>query len=190
VDVPPAYSLADEADTLVGLIALAANRFARAGQIRPVDVVEVGYWVEGARLGIWFVADADYGCYGQAPYQQGYTEWGERSSFCTFFKVPSWELLMQRDESYFRLVVDGEGSPILGRDAEGGADWITRLVEATGRNLTRVVAKHHSEMLAGLQLANPYRVIVFEDEDSQLAWVVRVAEGRAEILPDEEVNFR
>jgi hypothetical protein len=32
-------------------------------------------------------------------------------------------------------------------------------------------------------------VIVFEDEDSQLAWVVRVASGRAEILPDEEVRF-
>jgi hypothetical protein len=189
VGINSPYSLRDETDSLVGLIALAARRFACAGQHRPVDVVELGYWLEGARLGVWFVADPEYGCYGQAPYTPGYTEEGKRSSYCAFFEVPSWNLLMQRDEPFFRLAVDGSGTPIVGPEAEPGVDWITCLVKASGRNLARMVAERHGEMFAGLRLADPFWVIVFEDEDSQLAWVVRVAGGRAEILPDEEVCF-
>jgi len=93
---------------------------------------------------------------------------------------------MQRDEAFFRLAVDGSGAPIVEADAEPGADWITCLVQAIGRNLARIAAERHGELFAGLRLADPFRAIVFEDEDSQLAWEVRLTSGQAEILPDED----
>jgi len=165
---------------LAGLVAMTAARYARQGQTRPVNAVELGYWVEGARLGVWLVSQEGHQ-YPDGPWKPGYSEHNRRAVFCQFFPVPSWHLLLRPAAG--RRVTDHVGVVITDPDdiAPGGVGWSHEFVEAVGHNLANVVAERHREMFAGLEITDPLRVVVFEDEDSDLAWLVRIVGGEADV---------
>ena len=174
------YPLSAEADMLTGMVALAAARYARHGQTRQVNAVELGYWVEGARLGVWFVSQQGHQ-YPDGPWKAGYSDRNGRAVFCQFFAVPPWHLLHRPARGC--RVTDSVGAVVPEPDdiSSGGIGWSHELVEVVGRNLADVVAERHGEMFAGLGVTDPLRVVVFEDEDSDLAWLVRIVGGTADI---------
>lgn len=180
------YLLRDETDTLVGLLALAAHRFRQQGVTEPVSVVELAYWLEGSRLGVFFIADPEYECYGQAAYDgdKVYRS-GGRASYVSFFEVPSWALL-------YSLAVRAEPPQIqvLDRDgAEVPANSVRSVSRAVGQNLLNVAVEARAVLLAGLSVAEPLWLVTFEDDDNDEWQLARVTTKDVVVYPNDEVEL-
>jgi hypothetical protein len=178
------YDLRLEQPIIVALVRLAATRYLRRFGVRPVNAIEVGFWVEGARLVARFISDPDYDFSSRA-WPDGFSETAGRASYAEFTAIPSWELLSNLTGSEDLLVRDDLGREIrLEAVANGYQRGWRDMVEAIGRNVMRTVQENHPELFDEMVLTDPCQVTVYEDEDSSLGWFLQLTNGTMELQPD------
>jgi hypothetical protein len=178
-----AYDLRLEKPIIAALVRLAATRYLRRFGGRPVNAIEVGFWVEGARLVVRFISDPAYQ-FNWIIYPEGFSEADGRASYGEFTAVPSWELLSNLSWSVNMLVRDDRGHDVrLHAVVDGYHKGWRDAVKAIGRNVMRAVFENHRELFDGVTLSDPCQVTVYEDEDSSLAWYLSVSGGTLDFQP-------
>jgi hypothetical protein len=182
------YNLLLEQPIVVALVRLAATRYVRRLGNRPVNAIEVGFWVEGARLVVRLISDPAYQ-FNLIAYPKGFSETADRASYGEFTHLPSWELLSNLSGSSDMLVRDDCGSEVrLCAVRDGYQEGWRDTVEVIGRNVMRAVFESHRELFDGVTLTEPCQVTVYEDEDSSLAWYLSVSQGVIGFQPEGEAG--
>lgn len=176
---PYAFDLRSERPLITSMVRQAASRYMHRFGTRPVNAVEVGFWVEGARLVVRLISNPAYE-FNWITYPLGYSDTEGSASFAEFTPMPSWELLGQLSGSTGLLVrEDDSGKDVrlhkLVDDRQVG--W-RETVKAIGRNVMRAVVESQPDVLDGVNLRERCEVTVYEDEDSSLAWYYHVLDGR------------
>jgi hypothetical protein len=189
-DVLYTYDLRQEKPIIAALVRLAATRYLRRFGGRSVNAIEVGFWVEGARLVVRLIADPAYQ-FNWIMYPDGFSEEGDRASYTEFTTIPSWELLSNLSGTRDILIRDDRAqktrlAAVVNDYQEGWRDT----VEAIGRNVMRAVYENHQELFDGVTLTDPCQVIIYEDEDSSLAWYLSVSGGVLDFQPGEDSGPR
>ena len=150
-DLTYAYDLRTERPIIAALVRQAVSRYRMHFSSRPVNAVEVGFWVEGARLIVRLVSDPAYE-FNWTSYPEGPCEQDGRASYGEFTHIPSWELLSQLSGSRDMLVRDDVGEVRLHEMADGYQEGWRQSVEVIGRNVMRAVFDPHRELFEGYLL--------------------------------------
>ena len=128
------YSLGDETDTLVALLALAVARFRHDRFAEPVNAVEIGWNLEGHFLRVSLLSHPEYPCYGQGPFEGGVSRRGNVVAYNSDFSVPSWAFLFAQTSPNL------PAGPLLRvLDHERVEVASNAIHSAVGRNVFRVV---------------------------------------------------
>ncbi len=169
------YDLRQEQPIVAALVRQASTRYAQRFGQRPVNAIEVGFWVEGARLVVRLISNPAYE-FNWIIYPTGYSETVDRASYGEHTTIPSWELLNNLSGSANTRVRDDSGHDVtLHAIRDGYQEGWRDTVEAIGRNVMRVVFDAHADLFTGVPLTDPCEITVYEDEDSSLAWYLRVS---------------
>ncbi|VTR92281.1 unnamed protein product [Gemmata massiliana] len=177
------YDLRLEQPIIAALVRQASTRYAQRFGQRPVNAIEVGFWVEGARLVVRLISNPAYE-FNWIIYPNGYAETVDRASYGEYTTVPSWELLNNLSGLTDVRVRDDSGHDISLRAIRDGYQEGWRdVVNAIGRNAMRVVFDSHADLFAGVLLTAPCEVMVYEDEDSHLAWYLSISGGAITFKP-------
>jgi hypothetical protein len=180
------YDLRLEQPIIAALVRMAAIRYVRRFGSQPVNAVEVGFWVEGARLVVRLISDSAYE-FNRIIYPEGFSEKDGRTSYGEFTTIPSWELLSNLSVSKDMLVREEAGNEVrLCAVADGYQEGWRDTVVAIGRNVLQAVLRGYPEVLDGVILAEPCEVTVYEDEDSSLAWYLSISGSVLGFQPGEK----
>ncbi len=176
------YPLADETDTLVALLSVAATRFRANGFPETVNVVEIGWNLENHFLNVCFVSNPDYYCYGQRPSAHGVSRSGTVVSHTSSFRVASWAFL-------FALTSPNRSSGTLLRvlDHERVEIDSAAIPDAVSRNLLRVVVESREAVFAGISFTDPHWLIVHFNDDGGSGKLARVSRSGVDIYASEQV---
>jgi hypothetical protein len=185
------YRLSADKSLLVALLQHASMRAQQAGFRKPVEHVILAFWPEGGRLRIAF-ANSN----GLAPADQhevvtqndGYRESSEHTSFQCDYTISSWMLLRNACPPIFTRV--RENDPPIGMTIDEWDQYALgprELVDAIGCWLVRLVAEEFQTCFQGLALADPCRIVIGEDDDTDVWWFVTIGDGEIRIEKDNKL---
>ena len=152
------YSLHFELDIINAFLKTAVANFCKKGFSDPVNAIELGYWLEGSRLMIFFLHQVPYVGAGEATYDEDrIIDDGKRKSFAMSFDAIQWEMMHSslENRSGISRILDIEGNPV-------ELDRVS-IRKAIAKLLLAVVQNNFKCIFDGVHFADVTWITAFED---------------------------